>query len=335
MIPDGTTLPQNLICRSGRSPALPYPAHEQKQDYGTNYYDMCQGVGLAFRTVTVALFCRDGGLNSPCNWPFQPVICELGFSKQEGRPDMKTKRRVILIVLLSLILLIAAVAVWFFQFNPTGYRMTVSCRASFEKISDTVFVNRNYAGNRDDIAVLIDEAIARDTDFFGSLVCRDHTVIIICDDEKLLAKLGGDHDTQTVLFPVKRSYVSVSIEYLNVDVLAHELTHAELHERLSGKALRRIPTWFNEGIALQNDYRDQYSSETWEEQTDNGKHIVAHEDMDTGAEFYSGTKEDRRFRYLNAKHDVAEWMETHGLQGFMDLIDRLNDGEDFITVYSS
>ena len=260
---------------------------------------------------------------------------ELGFSKQKGRPNMKTKRRVILIVLLSLILLIAAVAVWFFQFNPTGYRMSVSCRASFEKISDNVFVNRNYAGNRDDIAVLIDEAIARDTDFFGSLVCRDHTVIIICDDEKLLAKLGGDHDTQTVLFPVKKSYISVSTEYLNVDVLAHELTHAELHERLSGKAIRRIPTWFDEGIAVQNDYREQYGSEAWAEQTDNGKNIILPEDMDTAAEFYSGTKEERRFRYLNAKHDVSEWLENHGLQGFMDLIDRLNDGEDFSAAYGS
>ena len=245
------------------------------------------------------------------------------------------KKRVILFVLFALILLIAAVAVWFFQFNPTGYRMSVSCRASFDKISDNVFVNRNYAGNRDDIAVLIDEAIARDMGFFGSLVCRDHTVIIICDDEKLLAKLGGDHDTQTVQFPVKKSYISVSTEYLNVDVLAHELAHAELHERLSSKALRRIPTWFDEGIALQNDYREQYSPEAWAEQTENGKHIVAHEDMDTGAEFYSGTKEDRRFRYLNAKHDVAEWMETHGLQGFMDLIDRLNGGEDFSAAYGS
>ena len=245
------------------------------------------------------------------------------------------KKRVILFVFFALILLIAAVAVWFFQFNPTGYRMSVSCRASFEKISDNVFVNRNYAGNRDDIAALIDEAIARDTDFFGSLVCRDHTIIIICDDEKLLAKLGGDHDTQTVLSPVKKSYVSVSTEYLNVDVLAHELTHAELHERLSSKALRRIPTWFDEGIALQNDYREQYSPETWAEQTDNGKHTVAHEDMDTGAEFYSGTREDRRFRYLNAKHDVSEWLENHGLQDFMNLIDRLNGGEDFRAAYGS
>ena len=57
--------------------------------------------------------------------------------------------------------------------------------------------------------------------------------------------------------------------------------------------------------------------------------------MDTAAEFYSGTKEDRRFRYVNAKHEVAEWLEKHGLQGFMNLIDRLNGGEDFSTAYGS
>ena len=242
----------------------------------------------------------------------------------------------ILSVIFSLILLIVAGVLWFFEFNSTGYRMSVSHRASFEKISDNVFINRDYAGNRDEITGLINKAKSRAADFYGSLTCQDHTVIIICDDEKLLAKLGGDHDTHHItLFPVKRSYVSVSTEYLTVDVLAHELTHAELYERLSGKAFRRVPTWFNEGIALQNDYREQYGPEAWAEQTDNGKNIVAHEDMDTAAEFYSGTKEDRRFRYLNAKHDIAEWLEKHGLQGFMALIDSLNGGEDFSAAYGS
>ena len=250
---------------------------------------------------------------------------------------MKAKKgKMILSVIFSLILLIVAGVVWFFEFNSTGYRMSVSHRASFEKISDNVFINRDYAGNRDEITGLINEAKSRAADFYGSLTCPDHTVIIICDDEKLLAKLGGDHDTHHItLFPVKRSYVSVSTEYLTVDVLAHELTHAELYERLSGKAFRRVPTWFNEGIALQNDYREQYGPEAWAEQTDNGKNIVAHEDMDTAAEFYSGTKEDRRFRYLNAKHDVVEWLEKHGLQGFMALIDRLNGGEAFSAAYGS
>lgn len=249
---------------------------------------------------------------------------------------MKTKKKkAILIVVFSLILLITAAAICFFQFNPTGYRMSVSLRASFEKISDTVFVNKSNAVDRNDIAALIDKAIARDTDYFGSLVCRDRTVIIICDDEKLLAKLGGDHDTQTVPFLVKKSYISVSNEYLNVDILAHELTHAELHDRLSSRALFRMPVWFDEGLALQNDYREQYNPEAWAEQTDNGANVVAPEDMDTAAEFYAGTKEDRRFRYLNAKHNVAEWLNDRGLQGLLTLIDRLNGGEDFSTAYGN
>jgi hypothetical protein len=59
---------------------------------------------------------------------------ELDFHKQKGYPEMKAiKKKAILIVFFSLTLLIATVAVWFFQFNPTGYRMSVSCRAFFEK----------------------------------------------------------------------------------------------------------------------------------------------------------------------------------------------------------
>ena len=244
-----------------------------------------------------------------------------------------TKKRAVLTGILAPAFLIAAAAVWFFGFNPTGYRMSVPRRASFERIADNVYVNRDYAGNRDEIIALIGEAEARDAAFFGSLTCPDRTVIIVCDDEKLLTRLGGDHDTQRVLFPLKKNYISVSAEYLTVDILAHELTHAELTARLTGRALRGIPVWFDEGIALQNDYRIQYGPEAWAERTDNGQNTVAHEDMDTAAEFYSGTKEDRRFRYLNAKHDVAQWLESHGLQGLLDLIDRLNRGEGFAAAY--
>ncbi len=135
-------------------------------------------------------------------------------------------------------------------------------------------------------------------------------------------------------FHSKKNYISVSDEYCNIDILAHEFTHAELHTRLNVKALKSIPTWFNEGLATQNDYREQYSQEEWIKQTDNGKNTVALEDMDTGSEFNAGTKEDRRFRYLNAKHEVSEWMEIHGQKGLLELLDKLNNGEDFDSAYS-
>ena len=148
---------------------------------------------------------------------------------------------------------------------------------------------------------------------------QDKTFFIICDDEKLTRKLGEDHGTVILSFPTEAHYI--------------EITHAELRSRLSAKAQKAIPTWFDEGLALQNDYREKYSEAQWTQQTDNGKNAVALEDMDTPAEFYAGEAEDRRFRYLNAKHELDVWMTSHGQQGLLELLDRLNGGADFTTAY--
>lgn len=248
---------------------------------------------------------------------------------------VKSKKKIILCCCISFILLLLLTAVCFFQFTSLGYRMSVPYRSSFEKISDLIYANKNYSGNIKEAIQLTEEALERDRAFFGELQCTEttKTIVIICDDDKLLSKLGGDHDTKTSFDP-KKNYISVSDEYLNIDIIAHELTHAELHTRLNMNALKRIPTWFDEGLATQNDYREQYGLEAWIEQTDNGKNALPFEDMDTGSEFYAGTVEDRRFRYLNAKHEVGIWMDTHQQKGLLELFDKLNNGENFDIAYS-
>ena len=243
------------------------------------------------------------------------------------------KKKILLITIISILFLLVAVSVYFFQFNPTGYRMSVPYRSSFEKISYNVYSNKNYSKDTETVNKIIESAKDRVRAFWGELQCEDNTVIIICDDDKLISKLGGDKNTATIFFPTKTNYISVSDEYFNIDILAHEITHAELHTRLSAKALQNIPTWFDEGIALQNDYREQYSETQWIAQTDNGKNIVAVEDMDTPSEFYAGTVEERRFRYLNAKHEVSEWLKIHDKQGLLPFLDELNSGENFYTAY--
>ena len=243
------------------------------------------------------------------------------------------KKKILLITIISILFLLVAVAVYFFQFTSEGYRMSVPYRSSFEKISYNVYSNRNYSKDTDTVNKIIESAKDRVRAFWGELQCEDNTIIIICDDDKLISKLGRDKNTVTTFFPSKQNYISVSDEYFNIDILAHEITHSELHTRLSAKALQNIPTWFDEGIALQNDYREQYSETQWIAQTDNGKNIVAVEDMDTPSEFYAGTVEDRRFRYLNAKHEVSEWLNIHHKQGFLTFLDELNSGENFHTVY--
>ena len=236
---------------------------------------------------------------------------------------------------ITILLILAAVVVAVFQFTQFGYLTTVLYQSAFTEIASHVYINRDYAGDQQELLEMIEQAKDRVRTFFGDVRFQDETIFIICDDEKLTRKLGEDHGTVIFYFPSETHYICISDEYLELDILAHEITHAELHTRLSAEAQKAIPTWFDEGIALQNDYREKYSEAQWTQQTDNGKNAVALEDMDTPAEFYAGEAEDRRFRYLNAKHELDVWMISHGQQGLLELLDRLNGGADFNTAYGS
>ena len=247
---------------------------------------------------------------------------------------MRAKKKRVLLVI-TLLLILAAVVLAVFQFTQFGYLTTVPYRSAFTEIASHVYINRNYAGNQQELLEMIEQAKDRVRTFFGDVLFQDETIFIICDDEKLTRKLGEDHGTVIISFPTEAYYICISDEYLELDILAHEITHAELRSRLSAKAQKTIPTWFDEGIALQNDYRERYSEAQWVEQTNNGENAVALEDMDTPSEFYAGGAEDRRFRYLNAKHELNVWMTSHGQQGLLELLEKLNDGADFNTAYGS
>ena len=245
---------------------------------------------------------------------------------------MRAKKKKVLLII-AILLILAAVVATLFQFTQFGYLTTVPYRPAFTEIASHVYINQNYAGDQQELLEKIEQATDRVRTFFGEVLFQDETIFIICDDEKLTRKLGEDHGTIIFSFPSETHYICISDEYLELDILAHEITHAELRTRLSAEAQKRIPTWFDEGIALQNDYREKYSEAQWITQTDNGKNAVALEDMDTPAEFYAGEAEDRRFRYLNAKHELDVWITAQGQHGLLELLDRLNGGADFTTAY--
>lgn len=125
--------------------------------------------------------------------------------------------------------MIFTVAVIYFQFTSLGYRMTVPYR-DFTEIQKNVYVENDYSGDIDEVKSLVDEAGNRVFEFWGNI--ESTPTVIISDNAETLAKLGGDHDTSTAIIFRAYSYISVSDEYLNVDILAHEMTHAELHARL-------------------------------------------------------------------------------------------------------
>ena len=170
-------------------------------------------------------------------------------------------KKTILYTVLAFILVLVIAAGCYLQFTADGYRVTVPYRSSFEEIAENVYINRDYAVSREEAIRLTDEAKERVEGFFGDLRCLDDTILVFFDDDRSLQKLGREKETYTVFFPSVKNYIMISAEYLNLDILSHELTHAEMHIRLSESALKKLPSWFDEGIAVQNDYREQYSLE--------------------------------------------------------------------------
>lgn len=240
------------------------------------------------------------------------------------------KRRLIFPICIALVLL---AAVLFAQFTSLGYRMTVPLR-DFDEVLDNVYVDRSYTGDIGAVIETVEAASARHQAFWGDL--QSTPSIIISDNDATIKKLGGDHDTTFFVLFGAHSYISVSAQYLTVDIMAHEMTHAELQKRLyAGKALsgQLVPTWFDEGVATQNDYRDAYSEESWAQQTNMGEITIPLHEMDTAAKFYVGTAEDRRFRYLLSRHEVNAWIAAHGMDALISLIDGVNQGADFHTLY--
>lgn len=236
------------------------------------------------------------------------------------------------IALVSAAVLLIGGAVYCFQFTGLGYRMSVPLRTGFTEPEPNVYMDAAFQEKCPEALNLLHEARARVEAFWkenGADRLWSDPYIIFSADKGNLQKLGGDHDTDYSWFPVHRSYVCVSDEYLNVDIIAHELTHAEFQSRLSRKKLSAIPSWFDEGLAVQNDYREQYSEVQWETQTDHGKTALMPDDMDTREEFYAGEAEDRRFRYMCAAHLIRHWLAAEPEGYLCEMLMHYNDGKVF------
>ena len=247
---------------------------------------------------------------------------------------MKTRsKKVIRTIIITVPVLFIVAAVIFFQFTKMGYIMSIPLRPNFNKIENNVYLNKDSSMSQEEVREVIAQAKERVTEFYGDMHCLETTTIIICDDKKISDKIG-EKDTNTFLFPSKKDYICLSNDYFNVDVVAHELTHAELHSYISADTQLSLPVWFDEGVATQNDYREKYSYENWVTKTDNGKNATPLEDMDSHSEFQCKDESERQFHYLCAKHESSEWLNKHSVQELLELVKAVNDGEDFYTLYN-
>ena len=253
---------------------------------------------------------------------------------KRGNSMKKIKRKHKIIGAFTIILI--AFVIYFIQFTSLGYKITVPLRG-YIKVKDNIYIDKDFKGDKSNVLSIIAEANDRLTKFWGNT--KSKPTIIISNNEKKLKKLGWTGNpalTTTTVFFGAHSYVVIAPKGLNVDVTAHELTHAELHYRLyDGKIVHKtlIPTWFDEGIATQNDYRENYNYDAWLKATNQGKKIINFSELNTLSQFYNSNIDVRRYNYIVSKHEVENWIKTHSVEDMIFLINSINKGTAFHDLY--
>jgi hypothetical protein len=116
----------------------------------------------------------------------------------------------------------------------------------------------------------------------------------------------------------------------SVDVIAHELMHQELFARIGWqRSLTEVPIWFNEGIAMQLDYRPQYNLVENRAETPDTEGVRA---LQSVRQFNHGGALEVRQHYAFAKLEVKKWLAKSGRDGLYQRFERIRAGESFDAV---
>ena len=189
-----------------------------------------------------------------------------------------------------------------------------------------LYFNPNTPQNKiDTLKSLINIASYRVEEFLGQKKC--HPKFIYCDNSKDFKKYGSPYLVPAVTHLKLGSYIVISNEGVDLNIIAHEMTHAEFYERIGFYNWSfKIPNWFDEGLAMQNDYRDYYSEDTLKARSGNYKNLPDIKNFKKGNQFNDGSREQIMLNYMTAKHVFRNWYSKKKLE---KLIKDLNSGKSF------
>jgi hypothetical protein len=165
--------------------------------------------------------------------------------------------------------------------------------------------------------------------FWGENALLDYT-LIYCNSEKAYNKYGTAGTPATTTRKLG-AYVVLSNEGVDEQIIAHEITHTILYNHLGWyKAITKIPTWFEEGLAMQVDDREKYSIDSLQTKINKGFVLPKLSTIAKGAQFYIGDDAAITLHYVTAKYIIHEWLQTHSLSAFLK---KMNEGVGFEVAY--
>lgn len=203
--------------------------------------------------------------------------------------------------------------------------------SDFNEIENQLYVSGVLPTDaHEEISALVQNARLRISEYYGEPKATP-TIIVTGSDQE--AKSYGLNDSPGILFIVPwNSYLVLNYQKKSVDVASHELVHAELLERLGYfKRQQEIPTWFDEGAALQVDFRSHYLIDL---DTFDQSEILRVRTLDSPKKFWSNNKKQNILNYQAAKAAVATYFKDHSTNFLYPMLVKIKNGEKFEALFN-
>lgn len=140
--------------------------------------------------------------------------------------------------------------------------------------------------------------------------------------------------------------IRLSAKGLSAPLIAHEWSHAELFHRVGGWwYARKIPRWFDEGLAVVVADEPRHSEENWRQIQRQGlatpklAKLVSFSDWGNAVSEYGETAGDApgnlHVVYTAAGHEVRNFLACAGMDGVSNVLDAVRSGSSFDVAYAT
>ena len=167
---------------------------------------------------------------------------------------------------------------------------------------------------------LLQKAKGRIEAMFGKLESKPVVVFFESQDSFWQLQLNEYGSTS---FLGSKTCIIIGPKGQNADVIAHELMHAETEHRIGyWRRWLELPIWFDEGLAMQVDYRERYNLPK-----DADTSYVRQ--LDSISDFSVSDRERLTNHYASAKYEVGIWVSKIGADSVYTQLNRISEGLSF------
>ena len=233
------------------------------------------------------------------------------------------------LLLLALLLPAGAVIAYGILFPKLSNCYTIAWSGDFKRTGDLFYPAALPEAELARLQQLLAAAEARNVAFWGAVASKPR--IIYCDSDAVFGRYGSEHAPATTWIGPFGSVIVLAPGGLDPDIVSHERCHTEFAARLGWyRRETKIPTWFDEGLAMQLDYREAYVDPAIAALPDKPALLRP---LTGPAEFWQGGDSLVRHHYLLAKYAVRDWMAGQDVEKVNRLIGAVRGGASFEAVF--